>query len=63
LWAGHKWQYPWECRLGADLDFRVIVPREGVMDEEKDINTFLLERVLPRLVDMVDMKDVDEFFK
>jgi nicotinamidase-related amidase len=51
------------ARLGADLDFHVIVPREGVMDDDNDVNTFLLERVLPKFVDVVDVKDVEELFR
>jgi hypothetical protein len=33
------------------------------MDNEEDVNTFLLERVLPKFVDVVDMKDVGVLFK
>jgi hypothetical protein len=33
------------------------------MDDEDDVNDFLLERVLPKFVDAVDMKDVEELFK
>jgi hypothetical protein len=40
-----------------------MVPREGVIDDEEDVNTFLLERVLPKFVDVVDMKDVEALFK
>jgi hypothetical protein len=33
------------------------------MDDEKEMNEFLLEKVLPRFVDVVDLKDVMETFK
>jgi hypothetical protein len=51
------------ARLGADLDFHIIVPKEGVMDDDEEVNNFLLEKVLPRFVDVVDMKDVEELLK
>jgi len=46
------------ARGGADLDFHIVCPREGIMDDDATINAFLLERVLPKFVDVVDMKDV-----
>lgn len=51
------------ARLGADLDFHIIVPRGGVMDDEEDINEFLLDRVLPKFVDVVEVEDVVGLFK
>jgi nicotinamidase-related amidase len=51
------------ARLGADLDFHVIVPREAVMDDEQEVNDFLLERVLPRFVDVVGVEDVEGLFQ
>lgn len=50
-------------RLGADLDLHIIVPREGVMDDEEDVSDFLLERIFPKFVDVVGLKDVEELFK
>jgi nicotinamidase-related amidase len=50
-------------RLGADLDFHIVMPREEVMDDEVEVSEFLLERVLPRFVDVVDTTDVEELFK
>lgn len=50
-------------RLGADLDFHIIVPREEVMDDEEDVNDFLLGRIFPKFVDVVRLKDVEELFK
>ncbi|KAF2098841.1 Isochorismatase hydrolase [Rhizodiscina lignyota] len=46
------------ARLAADLDFHVIIPKEGVMDDEPEINDFLLQKVLPRFVDVVGIEDV-----
>ncbi|KUL92183.1 hypothetical protein ZTR_02543 [Talaromyces verruculosus] len=50
------------ARHGADLDYHVIIPRTGVMDDEDDVNNFILQRVLPKFVDIVDMKDVKDLF-
>ena len=51
------------ARLGADLDFHVVVPREGVMDDDPEVNDFLLDRVLPRFVDLVSLADVEGLFR
>jgi nicotinamidase-related amidase len=50
------------ARHGADLDYHVIIPRSGVMDDEDDVNDFILQRVLPKFVDIVDMKDLKDLF-
>ncbi|RAO68783.1 uncharacterized protein BHQ10_004795 [Talaromyces amestolkiae] len=50
------------ARHGADLDYHVIIPRSGVMDDEDDVNDFVLQRILPKFVDIVDMKDVKDLF-
>lgn len=50
------------ARHGADLDYHVIIPRSGVMDDEDDVNDFILQRVLPKFVDIVDMEDVKNLF-
>jgi nicotinamidase-related amidase len=50
------------ARLGSDLDFHIIVPREGVMDDDEDVNEFLLQRVLPKFVDIVGVEDVVKLF-
>jgi nicotinamidase-related amidase len=46
------------ARLGADLDFHIIVPQDAVMDDDADINDFLLKKVFPKFVDVVDIEDV-----
>lgn len=51
------------ARLGADLDFHIIVAREGVMDDDKETNDFLLNKVLPRFVDVVPVSAVESLFK
>jgi hypothetical protein len=33
------------------------------MDDEEDVNDFLLERIFPKFVDVVGLKDVEELFK
>jgi nicotinamidase-related amidase len=51
------------ARLGADLDFHIVVPREGVMDDDEEVNEFLLERVLPKFVDVVGLEDLKALFE
>ena len=51
------------ARAGADLDLHMIVPRECVMDDDQEANDFLLNRVLPRQVDVVSVEDVKELFQ
>ena len=51
------------ARVGADLDLHMIVPRECTMDDDAEVNEFLLERVLPRQVDVVDLADIKALFE
>ncbi|KAK5051045.1 hypothetical protein LTR84_003604 [Exophiala bonariae] len=51
------------ARLGADLDFHIIIPEEGVLDDDKEINDFLLDKILPRFVDVVSASDIELLFK
>jgi nicotinamidase-related amidase len=46
------------ARGGADLDFHVITPREAIIDDDKEVDEFLMTRVLPKFVDVVGMEDV-----
>ena len=46
------------ARQGADLDYHVVVVREGNVDDEVEVKRFLEERVLPRFVDVVGVRDV-----
>jgi len=50
------------ARQGTDLDYHVLIPRQAVMDDEEDVNAFLLERVLPKFADVVDLEDVKGVF-
>lgn len=50
------------ARHGADLDYHVIIPRSGVMDDEDDVNDFILQRILPKFVDIVDIQDIKDLF-
>ena len=46
------------ARAGANLDFHIICVKEGTIDDEEEVNDFLMERVLPKFVDVVSMEDV-----
>ena len=46
------------ARAGVDLDFHIICVKEGIIDDEKEVNDFLMERVLPKFVDIVSIEDV-----
>jgi len=46
------------ARGGADLDFHIICPREGVIDDDADVDEFLMTRVLPKFIDVVKVEDV-----
>lgn len=48
------------ARQGADLDYHVVIPRGGVMDDDDEVHEFILDRILPRFVDVVDLKDVQD---
>jgi hypothetical protein len=40
------------------LDFHIICPREGIIDDDKEVNDLLMEKVLPKFVDVVGVHDV-----
>lgn len=48
------------ARGGADLDFHVIVPREGVREDvgNEEVHEVLMGKVLPKFVDVVGLDDV-----
>ncbi|KAH8822062.1 Isochorismatase-like protein [Xylogone sp. PMI_703] len=50
------------ARLGADLDYHIIIPRDCVMDDDEEVNSVLLDKVLPRFVDVVDLEDIESLF-
>jgi hypothetical protein len=45
-------------RHGADLDFHIIVPREHVWCSDKELGEIVLQKLLPRFADVVDMSHV-----
>ena len=47
-------------RGGADLDFHIVCPRQGIIDDDAEVDEFFMTRVLPKFVDVVDMKDILE---
>jgi nicotinamidase-related amidase len=46
------------ARAGADLDFHIITPREGIIDDDPEVDEFLMTKVLPKFVDVVSVQDV-----
>ncbi len=46
------------ARAGADLDFHIICAEEGIMDDDPEVHRFLMNRVLPKFVDVVRLEDV-----
>lgn len=50
------------ARAGADSDYHMIVVKEGVMDDDIEVNDFVLEKVLPKFVDVVGIEDVKALF-
>jgi nicotinamidase-related amidase len=46
------------ARGGADLQFHIITPRECIIEDEEGIDDFLMEKILPKFVDVVHSTDV-----
>ncbi|KAF2801523.1 Isochorismatase hydrolase [Mytilinidion resinicola] len=46
------------ARGGADLDFHIICPREAIIDDDAEVDEFLMTKVLPKFIDVVQMEDV-----
>jgi nicotinamidase-related amidase len=46
------------ARGGADLQFHIICPREAIIEEEEGVDDFLMEKIFPKFVDVVRLKDV-----
>jgi nicotinamidase-related amidase len=48
------------ARGGADLDFHIIAPREGIIEDvgEEDVDEFLMTKVLPKFIDVVHLDDI-----
>lgn len=47
-------------RHGSDLDFHIIVPREGVWCDDRDLGGVVLEKLVPRFADVCSMQDFGE---
>ncbi|KAF2647957.1 Isochorismatase hydrolase [Lophiostoma macrostomum CBS 122681] len=43
------------AKTGADLDFHVVCPRERIIDDDVEVHEFLMNRVLPKFVDVVSI--------
>lgn len=46
------------ARGGADLDFHIICVEEGIIDDDPEVHNFLMKKVLPKFVDVVDLQDI-----
>lgn len=46
------------ARAGADLDFHIICVEEGITDDDPEVHRFLMTKVLPKFVDVVQLKDI-----
>ncbi|QYT06377.1 Isochorismatase domain-containing protein [Trichoderma simmonsii] len=46
------------ARAGADLDYHIICVEEGIVDDDPEIHKFLMSKILPKFVDVVELKDI-----
>jgi hypothetical protein len=46
------------ARAGADLDFHIICVEEGIIDDDPEVHNFLMTKVLPKFVDVVELQDI-----
>ncbi|KAM0255737.1 hypothetical protein ACHAQJ_005491 [Trichoderma viride] len=46
------------ARAGADLDFHIICVEEGIIDDDPEVHKFLMTKVLPKFVDVVELQDI-----
>lgn len=53
---------PDSARDVADLDVHFTIPQSGVIIDEDDVNDFVSQRVLPKFVEVVGMKDIKDLF-
>lgn len=49
-------------RHGSDLDFHIIVPRDGVWCDDTRLGETVLTQLVPRFADVCDMTDVEDLF-
>ncbi|KAL6249090.1 hypothetical protein RBB50_004153 [Rhinocladiella similis] len=45
---------------GSDLDFHIVVPREGVWCDDRELGEVVLEKLVPRFADVCSVQDVKE---
>ena len=45
-------------RAGADLDFHIIVPRDGCWGAEEEVHELVMEKLIGRFADVVGVEDV-----
>ena len=50
-------------RHGADLDFHIIIPREGVWCDDTQLGETVLEKLLPRFADVCSMEDIESLIR
>ena len=50
-------------RHGADLDFHIIVPRQGVWCDDHSLGETVLEKLVPRFADVCDVADVERLLE
>lgn len=50
-------------RHGADLDFHIVVPKEGVWCDDTALGEMILEKLIPRFADVCSMADVEKLMK
>ncbi|UZJ55617.1 hypothetical protein CBS101457_004937 [Exobasidium rhododendri] len=46
-------------RFAADHDFKVVVVRDAVLDPDEEVDTVLLDKVIPEQAHVVDLADVE----
>ena len=51
-------QHPRDCESRGRSRFPHHLRKRRIIDDEKEVNNFLMERILPKFVDVVSMEDV-----
>jgi nicotinamidase-related amidase len=49
-------------RHGADLDYHIIIPSEGVFCPDHELGEIVMQKLLPRFADVVKMEDIKNLF-
>lgn len=50
-------------RHGADLDFHIVVPKEGVWCDDTALGETILEKLVPRFADVCSIVDIEKLLK